>query len=41
MYLVTKLYPEGSNVAQKLARQFGNPSKEDWKELEQFIASKN
>jgi hypothetical protein len=37
MYLVTKLYPEGSNAARELARQFGNPSKEHWKELERFI----
>jgi hypothetical protein len=37
MYLVTKLYPEGSNAARELARQFRNPSKEHWKELERLI----
>jgi hypothetical protein len=32
MYLVTKLYLEESNVAGKLARQFGNPSEAHWLE---------
>ena len=37
MYLVTKIFPEGSNAARELSRQFGNPSDEHWKELEKFI----
>jgi hypothetical protein len=39
MYLVTKLYPEGSKTARELARQFRNPSKDHWKELEWFIGN--
>jgi hypothetical protein len=37
MYLVTKIFPEGSNTARVLSRQFGNPSKAHWSELGCFI----
>jgi hypothetical protein len=41
MYLVVKLMPEGANAARELSRQFGNPSKEHWKELEKFVGYLN
>ncbi len=37
MYLVTKIFPEGSNAARELSRQFGNPSEDHWNELGRFI----
>jgi hypothetical protein len=37
MYLVTKILVEGSNAAQELARQFGNPNDAHWVELGMFV----
>ena len=37
MYLVTKIFVEGSNAARELARHFSNPGEEHWKELGRFV----
>jgi hypothetical protein len=37
LYLVTKLFVEGSNPVRELAKHFSNPGKEHWKALEKFV----
>jgi hypothetical protein len=37
MYLVTKLFTEGSNTARELTRHFSNPGEDQWKELERAV----
>jgi hypothetical protein len=37
LYLVTKLYVEGSNPVRELAKFFSNPGSEQWKALERFV----
>jgi hypothetical protein len=37
LYLVTKLYVEGSNPVRELAKFFSNPGVEQWKALERFV----
>jgi hypothetical protein len=37
MYLVTKIFPEGSNTARELTKHFSNPGLEHWKELERAV----
>jgi hypothetical protein len=37
LYLVTKLYVEGSNPVRELAKFFSNPGSEEWKALERFV----
>jgi hypothetical protein len=37
MYLVTKIFPEGSNTARELTKHFSNPGFEHWKELERVV----
>jgi hypothetical protein len=37
MYLVCKLFAEGSNGAREMARQFGNPGPDHWRELEKYV----
>jgi hypothetical protein len=36
-YLAIKLLPEGSNASREMARQFGNPGPDHWKELEKCV----
>jgi hypothetical protein len=37
MYLVVKLFVEGSNTARELSKHFSNPGEEQWKELARAI----
>jgi hypothetical protein len=37
MYLVTKIFVEGSNPARELSKHFQKPIQEHWKELERFV----
>jgi hypothetical protein len=37
MYLVTKLFLEGSNPAREMAKHFSNPGEAHWKEVERFV----
>jgi hypothetical protein len=37
MYLVTKIFPKGTNAVRELSRQFSNPNKDHWDKLRRFI----
>lgn len=37
LYLVTKLFVEGSNPVRELAKYFSNPGDEHWKAIEKFV----
>jgi hypothetical protein len=37
LYLVTKLFVEGSNLVRELAKHFSNPGEEHWKAIEKFV----